>query len=52
MVYGAEAILPTDINYNAPRVMAYKEQEAKFLEDAMDHLDEACDALLRSSKYQ
>jgi hypothetical protein len=37
MVYGAEAVLPTDIDYEASRVLAYKEQEAKeFLEDAMD----------------
>jgi hypothetical protein len=49
MVYGAEVVLPTNINYEAPRVMAYKEQEAKeFLEDAMDQLDEASDiSLLR-----
>jgi hypothetical protein len=53
MVYGAEAVLPTDIDYGTPRVMAYKEHEAKeFLEDAMDHLDEACNvALLCSAKY-
>jgi hypothetical protein len=39
MVYGAEVVLPTDIYYRAPRVIAYKEQEAKkFLEDAMDRL--------------
>jgi hypothetical protein len=37
MVYGAEAVLPTEIDYGASKVMAYKEQEAKeFLEDAMD----------------
>ena len=50
MVYGSEAILPTDLDYEAPRVRAYDEQGAKAsLEDAMDQLDEA---LLRSSKYQ
>jgi hypothetical protein len=54
MVYGAEAVLLTDLNYGASRIMAYKEQEAKeFLEDAMDQLDEARDvALLHSAKYQ
>jgi hypothetical protein len=54
MVYGAEAVLPTDLDYGAPRVMMYKEQEAKaFLEDAMDQLDEARDgALLHSAKNQ
>jgi glycosyltransferase involved in cell wall biosynthesis len=37
MVYGAEAVLPTEIDYGASKVMACKEQEAKeFLEDAMD----------------
>ena len=54
MVYGSEAILPTDLDYGAPRVKAYNEQgnEAS-LEDAMDLLDEARDiALLCSAKYQ
>ena len=37
MVYGSEAILPTDLDYGAPRVRAYNEQGAKeSLEDAMD----------------
>ena len=37
MVYGSEAILPTDLDYGAPRVRAYDEQGAKAsLEDAMD----------------
>ena len=54
MVYGSEAIHPTDLNYGAPRVKAYNEQgnEAS-LEDAMDLLDEARDiSLLRSANYQ
>jgi hypothetical protein len=53
MVYGAETVLLTDLDYGAPRVMMYKEVEAKeFLEDALDQLDEACDAtLLHSTKY-
>ena len=54
MVYGSKAILPTDLDYGAPRVNAYNEQgnEAS-LEDAMDLLDEARDvALLHSAKYQ
>jgi hypothetical protein len=29
MVYYYEVVLPTDLDYGAPRVMAYKEQEAK-----------------------
>ena len=54
MVYGSEAILPTDLNYGALRIRAYDEQGAKAsLVDAMDQLDEAHDvALLRSAKYQ
>jgi len=54
MVYSSEAILPTDLDYGAPRVKAYNEQgnEAS-LEDTMDLLDEARDvALLRSAKCQ
>jgi len=53
MVYGSKAILPTNLNYRAPRVKAYNEQgnEAS-LEDAMDLLDEARDiALLHLAKY-
>jgi len=54
MVHGSDAILPTDLDYGAPRVRAYDEQGAKAsLEDAMDQLDEACDvALLHSAWYQ
>jgi hypothetical protein len=37
MVYGAEAILPTNLDYGAPRVMQYREQEAKeYLKDTLD----------------
>ena len=54
MVYGSEAVLPTDLDYGAPRIRAYDEQGAEAShEDAMDQLDEARDvALLRSAKYQ
>ena len=54
MVYGSEAILPTDLDYGAPRVRAYDEQEdEESLKDAMDQLDEARGvALLRSANYQ
>ncbi|XP_066333204.1 uncharacterized protein [Miscanthus floridulus] len=54
IVYGSEAVLPTDLDYEALRIRAYDEQGAKAsLENAMDQLDEACDvALLRSAKYQ
>ena len=37
MVYGSEAILPTDLDYGALRVRAYDEQRAEAsLEDAID----------------
>jgi hypothetical protein len=37
MVYDTEAILPTDLDYGAPRVIAYKELEAKeYLEGVVD----------------
>jgi len=54
MVYGAEAILPTDLDYGSPRVQAYDPQGNETnLQDALDQLDEARDvALLRSAKYQ
>ena len=54
MVYSFEAILPTDLDYGAPRVRAYDEQGAEAShKDAMDQLDEARDVtLLRSAKYQ
>ena len=54
MVYGSEAVLPTDLNYGAPRIRACDEQGAEAShKDAMDQLDEARDVtLLRSVKYQ
>jgi hypothetical protein len=54
LVYGAEAILPTDLEYGSPRVRGYDEganQRAR--EDSLDQLDEACTvALMHSAKYQ
>ena len=49
MVYGSEAVLPTDLDYGGPKIRAYDEQGAKASrQDAMDQLDEARDiALLR-----
>jgi len=54
MVYGSEAILPTDLDYRAPRIRAYDEKGAEAShQDTMDQLDEARNiALLRSAKYQ
>jgi hypothetical protein len=54
MVYGSEAILPTDLEYGAPRIRAYNEQGNQTTrEEALDRLDEAREvALLRLAKYQ
>ena len=42
MVYGAEAVLPTDLDYGAPRVLAY--DEAKVEEDRQDTLNQLDEA--------
>jgi hypothetical protein len=54
MVYGSEAILPTDLEYGVPRVRAYDSQgNQTSLEDAMNQLEEAHDVtLLHFAKYQ
>jgi transposase InsO family protein len=54
LVYGAEAVLPTDLEYRSPRVKGYHEganQQAR--EDSLDQLDEARTvALMHSARYQ
>ena len=54
MVYGSEAVLPTDLEYGSPRLKAYNEQSNKETrENAIDQLEEARDmALLNSARYQ
>jgi hypothetical protein len=54
LVYGAEAILPTDIEYGSPRTKAYDDQSNQTSrEDSLDQLEEARDmALLHSARYQ
>jgi ribonuclease HI len=53
LVYGAEAILPTDLEYGPPRVQSYDEgtnQRAR--EDSLDQLDKARTvALMHSARY-
>jgi hypothetical protein len=53
-VYGAEAVLPTDIEFDAPRVVQYMQEQAKEArEDGVDLLEEAQEqALARSTLYQ
>ena len=54
MVYGSEAVLPTDLEYGSPRLKAYNEQMNKETrENVVDQLEEARDmALLNSARYQ
>ena len=54
MVYGAEAVLPTDILHDSPRVPAYEEEDAeKDRQLYVDLLEEARDlADQRSTIYQ
>jgi hypothetical protein len=54
LVYGAEAILPTDLEYGSPRIKVYDDQSNQTSrEDSLDQLEEAWDmALLHSARYQ
>jgi hypothetical protein len=54
LVYGAEAVMPTNIEFDAPRVVQYIEKQAKEArENGVDLLEEARElALARSALYQ
>jgi transposase InsO family protein len=54
LVHGAEAVLPVDVRFEAPRVIAYNERTSdQALQDAVDLMDEARDiALARTAVYQ
>ena len=54
MVYGAEAVLPSDIHHDSPRVAAYVEADnEQARQDSLDLLDEERDlAAARSAIYQ
>jgi hypothetical protein len=54
LVYGAEAILPTDLEYGSVRVRGYDEDaNRRAREDLLDQLDEARTvALMHSARYQ
>jgi hypothetical protein len=54
LVYGAKAILPTDLEYGSPRTKAYDDQSNQTSrEDSLDQLEEARNvALLHSTWYQ
>jgi hypothetical protein len=54
LVYGAEVVLPTDLEYRSPRVKSCDEgTNQRTREDSLDQLDEACNvALMHSARYQ
>jgi hypothetical protein len=54
LVYGSEAMLPTDVEYGSPRLKAYNEKNNNATrEDSLNQLEEARDvALLHSARYQ
>jgi hypothetical protein len=54
LVYGAKAVLPIDIEFDAPKVVQYTEKQAKEAREAgIDLLEEAREqALARSALYQ
>ena len=54
MVYGTEAVLPSDMRHDSPRVAAYVEQDSEVArQDALDALEEERDlAAARSVIYQ
>jgi hypothetical protein len=54
LVYGAEAILPIDLEYGSPRAKAYDDRSNQTSrEDSLDQLEEARDVtLLHSARYQ
>jgi hypothetical protein len=54
MVYGVEAVLPTDLQYGSPRIQADQSGAAKEArKDAIDLLEESRDtAIIRSAGYQ
>jgi hypothetical protein len=54
LVYGAEAVLPIDLEYSSPRTKAYDDRSNQTSrEDSLDQLEEARDAtLLHSERYQ
>ena len=46
MVYGVEAVLPSDIRHDSPRVAAYVEADnEKACQDTLDLLGEECDCV-------
>jgi hypothetical protein len=54
LVYGSEAVLPTDLEYRSPKIKGYEESSnQQTREDSLDQIDEARDmAMMHSARYQ
>ena len=54
LAYGAEAMLPSDLNHGAPRVIAFdRDRATEAKQDAVDLLEEAHETtVIRSARYQ
>jgi hypothetical protein len=54
LVYVAEAVLPTDVKFGSPRVLAFNEiRQEDLIKDRLLQLEEArCQAALRAARYQ
>jgi hypothetical protein len=54
LVYGAEAVLPTELEYRSPKIKGYDEgSNRRAREDSLDQIDEARDvAMMHSARYQ
>jgi hypothetical protein len=51
LVYGAEAVLPTDLEYGSPRTKVYDDRSNQTSrEDSLDQLEEAQDVALLHSR--
>jgi hypothetical protein len=54
LVFGAEAVLPTNVKFRSPRVLAFDElRQEDLIRDCLLQLEEArCQAVLRAARYQ
>jgi hypothetical protein len=54
LVYGAEAVLPTDVKFGSPRVLAFNEiHQEDLIKDCLLQLEEArCQAAFHAARYQ
>jgi transposase InsO family protein len=54
LVYGAEAVLPTNVKFGSPRVLGFNElRQEDLINDHLLQLEEAlCQAALRAARYQ